>query len=122
MIVTEVHPCLCFRCPYNIIDLMATIPTAFIIILIQLKADYLSDTTLFYTVLVMAGLGVFRVLRLFKFIRHYDGVRVLFLALKVSYLIFWTNYFHYSSNFRYPLCEADETVVETSETTNIIVP
>ena len=74
-----------FRCPYNIIDLLATLPTVFIIILILLKADYLSDNTLFYTVVVMAGLGVFRVLRLFKFIRHYDGVRVLFLALKVIF-------------------------------------
>ena len=85
-----------FRCIYNTIDLLATLPTVFIIILVLSKKDYTTDDGLFYTVVVMAGLGVFRVFRLFKFIRYYDGVRVLFLALKVKMLIiqlfnFWFN-------------------------------
>ena len=72
------------RCMFNIIDILATVPTLVIIALIHSTQRYYTERGLYYTVVVLAALGVFRVFRLFKFARHYDGFRILFFALKVG--------------------------------------
>ena len=95
--ILNFHNSYCFRCIFNIIDVCATVPPLAVILIVRLTGSFRDeiDTSdaLFYSVFILASLGVFRVFRLFKFVRHYDSVSILYLALKVICLTFCKSMF-----------------------------
>ncbi len=70
------------------IDVCATVPPLAVILIVRLTGNFRDEIdtndVLFYAVFILSSFGVFRVFRLFKFVRHYDSVSILYLALKVS--------------------------------------
>ena len=65
--------------------MFSTVPRLGVLLILGLNSlrDVHEKDALFHTLFALSCLGVFRIFRLVKFVRHYDSAKILHLALKV---------------------------------------
>ena len=69
---------------YNLVDIMCIIPMLLMLIVESSAGQMHDKKKVFMAAYILSTFGVFRILRLFKFLRQFLCVRVLLLALKAS--------------------------------------
>lgn len=69
---------------YNVVDILALLPTAILELMDLFGGDQFTRENYFKFEFYLGTMGVFKTLRLVKFIRHYRAMKILYLALKAS--------------------------------------